>query len=439
MQPVLEQSLLAISAILVSARLLGAVAVRLRQPRVGGEMLAGLLVGAALLSPWRHVNSSPHHVAVLSSSVGAVVDSLGQIGVILYLCLVGLKFPPHEVRRNRGRVALLSVPVVLGALALAPLAVGWFAAARWQLAGGPLTATLILATALMVNGFPVVALVLQERGMLDGTLGATLLGTSALLAAFPFLIVAVLNHRFGSAGPVAAYALGLAASAALVVIAMLSWPRMAARLGSVSLSDSTALALAAVAVVTGAWLSSRLLDTGLPGGFAVGVALSRSVGTREVLEQALGRVVPVILVPVFFAAGGIRVDPRVIDFGVIEGAALFTMLLVAVAALAGWVSSRVSGITTRDARMIAGLLNCRGLVLIALSVDMVDHRLIGPRLVAVFCVGALVTTLMTGPLLAWADRAGIPSDMADDKLPVALTSAEGAGTKALARRGSSSP
>jgi Kef-type K+ transport system membrane component KefB len=422
MQSVLEQSLLALAAILVGARLLGAVAVRLRQPRVGGEMLAGLIVGAALLSPWRHVNSSPHHVAVLSSSVVAVVDGLGQFGAILYLCLVGLRFPPHEVGRHRGRVAVLSLPFVLGALALAPLAAVWFAAARWQLAGGPLTATLILAAALMVNGFPVVALVLQERGILDGTLGTTVLGTSALLATFPFLIVAVLNHRFASAGPAAAYVLGLTASVAVVVIAVLCWPRVAARLARISLSDGTDLALAVVAVITGAWLSSRLLGTGLPGGFAVGVALSRSVGTREVLEQALGRAVPALLVPVFFAAGGTRVDPRVIDFGVIEGAALFTTLLAAVAALAGWVSSRVSGITTRDARLIAGLLNCRGLMLVALPVDMVDHRLIGPRLVAVFCAGALVTTLMTGPLLAWADHAGTPSDTTDDQLPVSLTS-----------------
>ena len=86
--------------------------------------------------------------------------------------------------------------------------------------------------------------------------------------------------------------------------------------------------------------------------------------------------------PVFFAAGGMRIDPRLIDLGVLQAAAFFTILLVAVGVLSGLVSSRVRGITTSEARTIGALLNCRGLMLIA-------------------------TTLMTGPLLAWADHGGL--------------------------------
>jgi Kef-type K+ transport system membrane component KefB len=70
MQSELAQTLLALAAMLIGARLLGAVAVRLRRPRVGGEMLAGLLVGAALLSRWRHVAWPAHHVAGLGQSIG---------------------------------------------------------------------------------------------------------------------------------------------------------------------------------------------------------------------------------------------------------------------------------------------------------------------------------------------------------------------------------
>lgn len=404
MQAVLEQTLLALAAILVGARVLGAVAVKLRQPRVGGEMLAGLLIGAALLSPWRHVDSSPQHVAVLSASVGAVIDGLGQIGVILYLCLVGLEITPGNTRRHGFRVPLVAAPVVLGALAIAPLAAHGFAAARWQLAGGTLAPTLILAAALMVNGFPVVALILEERGMLRGDLGTTVVGVSVALTTLPFLIVAVLNQRLRSVGPIVVFVVGLAAIVAAVVIAICVWPRVAETVIRVSPSDGTAVVLAVIIVLVAAWLSLRLLGTALLGGFAAGVALSRSPAIRQVLRRALERIVPLVLVPVFFAAGGMRIEPRVIDAGVIQAAALFTICLVAVGFLGGLASSRVRGITSREARTIAALLNCRGLMLIALPLEMLDHRLIGPRLVAVFFFGAVLTTLVTGPLLAWAEH-----------------------------------
>jgi Kef-type K+ transport system membrane component KefB len=438
MQAVLEQTLLALAAILVSARLLGAFAVRLRQPRVGGEMLSGLLVGAALLAPWRHVNSSPQHVAVLSASVGAVIDSLGQIGVILYLCLVGLKITPGDTRRHGVRVPLVAAPVVLGALAIAPLAAHGFAATRWQLAGGTLAPTLILAAALMVNGFPVVALILEERGMLRGDLGTTVVGVSVALTTLPFLIIAVLNQRFRSVGPTAVFVVGLAAIVAVVVIAISFWPRVAERVARVSLSDGTAVVLAVIVVFIAAWLSLRVLGTALLGGFAAGVGLSRSPAIRQVLKRAIESIVPLVLVPVFFAAGGMRIDPRMIDVGVVQAAALFTILLVAVGFLSGLASSRVRGITSREARTIAALVNCRGLMLIALPLDMLDHRLIGPRLVAVFFFGAVVTTLMTGPLLAWAEHGDARSDNDDDKLPASLTSRDGMAATALAQRGLSS-
>jgi Kef-type K+ transport system membrane component KefB len=112
----------------------------------------------------------------------------------------------------------------------------------------------------------------------------------------------------------------------------------------------------------------------------------------------------VILVPVFIASAGARVDPRMLDASVLAGAAVFTVLLVAVATVSGWASSQISGVGAGDARAITALLNCRGLMLLVVAVELADHRLIGPRLVAVLFIAAVATTLMTGPLLARAGR-----------------------------------
>ncbi|HEV3056431.1 MAG TPA: cation:proton antiporter, partial [Solirubrobacteraceae bacterium] len=198
MDGLLEQMLLAVASILAVARLLGAVAVRLRQPRIGGEMLAGLLVGGALMSPWRDTGVT-HHAAVLSTTAVDFVDLLGQLGMVLYLLLVGLSLSPPDLKRNAARITAVGLPVILAAVVVAPLAAAWFAGARWQLAGGT-AAVLVMASALMVNGLPFVARILQERKLMHGGFGATVLGASALVTALPFVLLALAERRSPSDG-----------------------------------------------------------------------------------------------------------------------------------------------------------------------------------------------------------------------------------------------
>jgi Kef-type K+ transport system membrane component KefB len=397
----LAEALLALAAILAGARVVGALAVRLRQPRIGGEMIAGLLIGAALLSPWRDVGARHH--AVLGAPAVQFIDLLGQVGMILYLLLVGLTLSPSDLRRNTGRIAAVSLPVLIAAAALAPIGVDWFAGTRWQLAGGAAGAIAITA-ALMINGFPLVARILQERELLHGEFGATVLGSSAALTTLALILVAVAAHRFRSPGPpTAGYVLWLVAIVTVGIGVALAWPSLAAR-SRFALGEVTGTVLAVITALLAAWASVQLLGSGLLGAFLVGIALSQSSVTRSALERALGRSVPVILVPVFMAAAGARVDPRTLGLSVLAGAAVFTVLLVAVACLAGSVSSRFSVLGASDATAIAVLLNCRGLMLLVLGVEMSDHRLIGSRLVAVFFIGAVATTAMTGPMFAGAQR-----------------------------------
>jgi len=421
----LAQTLLALASILAVARLLGALAARLGQPRIGGEMLAGLLVGGALMSPWRHAGLA-HHAAVLSPAVVDFIDLLGQVGAVLYLLLVGLTLSPLDLRRNARGIAAAGLPVIVAAAVLAPLAAAWFAGAPWQLAGGT-AAVLVMAAALMVNGFPFVARILQERELIHGGFGATVLGASALVTALPFVLLAVAERRSPSHGTaLLAYALLLLIALAVGVAAATLWPTLASRFKSSPLAGATPLVLAVIAALIVAWLTLQLLGTGLLGAFLVGIALSRSTATRTALEQTLGRSVPVILVPVFLAATGARLDPRVLDLGVLEGAAVFTSLLVAVAALAGSASARISHIGANDARAITALINCRGMMLLALGAQMADHRLIGPRLVAVFFIGAVATTLMTGPLLARAGRLARRAASEDQVQPPSWSTRDGA-------------
>lgn len=405
MQSAVEQALLALGAILACARLLGGIAVRFRQPRIGAEMLAGLLVGSALLAPWRTSGSPPHHVAVLARPANDFVAILGQFGVLLFLCLVGLTVAPHDLRCNQRKILRLSLAVVLGAVALAPLGAEWFAGHKWQLAHGALRPSLVMAAALMISGFPVVARVLQERNELHGNATTVILGTSSVLTAVPFILLAVAEHQFRSVDLDALlYVASLVAAGTASVLAAFAWPRLAAHLHGPALSEGSVLAVAVIAVLIAGWLSSLVFRTPLLGGFAVGVALSQSPRARAVLQRTLGAFVPTILVPIFLAAAGARIDLRLLDVRVFEGAAVFTILLVAVAAVGTLAQSGAPGTGTHNRATTMALLNCRGLMLLAVGVEMASHRLAGARLVAVFFIGAVTTTLMTGPLLDWGER-----------------------------------
>jgi Kef-type K+ transport system membrane component KefB len=380
---------MALVAIVVGARALGAVAVRLGQPRIGGEMLAGMLVGGALLSPWT-AEGSRHPAAVLGPSAVQVISELGQIGMILYLLLVGLSLSPVDLRRNGKTIAATSVPLALAAVAVAPLAVDCFSGAGWRLAPG-VTGVAVMAAALTISGFPFIAHILGERELLHGDFAATALGASAVLATVALLLLAVAEH------PLLGLLTTAAAGIAAVAVSSSRAPRVSLPVGA-----EAGLVLAVVAALAAAWVSLKLLGTPLLGAFLVGIVLSQSTARRGAIERALGWSVPVILVPVFLAGAGARVDPRVLDLGVLAGAAVFTALLGTVAILGASVSSRLAVLGPSEVSSIAALLNCRGMMLLALGVELLDHRLIGSRLLAVFYLCALATTIMTGPLFALA-------------------------------------
>jgi Kef-type K+ transport system membrane component KefB len=365
-------------------------------------MVAGLLIGGVLLSPG-HTDRSGHHAAVLGAAAVQFISELGQVGMILYVLLVGLTLSPLDLRRNAKTIAAASLPLALAAVALAPLGLYCFSGAGWHLARGS-AGVVAMAAVLTISGFPFIARILQERDLLHGDFAVTALGSSAVLTTLALLLLAVAEDRIRSIGRLAdTYPLGLVGTVGIGIAAAVVWGSLAMR-RPLALGTRTGLRLSVIAALVAAWLSSKLLGTPLLGAFLVGIALSQSKAIRRALERALGWSVPVILVPVFLADAGARVAPGTLDFGVLTGAAVLTVLLLAVGVLGAAVSSRFPVLGNGNATALAALLNCRGVMLVALGVEMRDHRLIGSKLVGVFFICAIATTIMTGPLFARAQR-----------------------------------
>lgn len=391
---------LALVSILLVSRGLRGVLERGRQPAVMAEVLAGIVLGASVLG---QLPGDPS-AALFTPDVREVLEVLGAVGIAAYLFVVAAELDPAALRRD-GRA--------LGAVAVASFLVPFAAGSGLALAlhptveGEPPIAAFVLfvATATVVTALPVLARIVDDRGLRDAPSGRVALGAAASqeLAVWPLLAIAVALGASGTAdgtrGPGAVLALGAGAVALTLLLARVVVPRVpepvrgVAALAGLGLS-ATATELSGLHLVLGAFLFA----TALP-------RRERAAGLALLRRRPVALAVAVAL-PVFFALGALRVDVSALGLEGL-GLALAVVTVAAAAKLAsGAVAARRAGLERREAATVGVLVNARGLVeLVVLSVGL-DAGLVDARLYAVFVVMALVTTFATGPLVDRVRRAG---------------------------------
>lgn len=369
---------------------------RLRQPAVMAEVCAGLLLGASVLGAF---GGNPTGV-LFPVDARQVLSILGQVALVAYLFGVGSRFDastfPGE-RRAIGLVAVsaFAVPFAAGAA----LALGL----HDQVAGNPprLAFVLFLGTALAVTALPVLARIVDVRGLANRPAGRVALGAAAAqeLFVWPLLAVAVALAADGRS-PAAVAGLGVASVALVVVLARVVPAKGVVVLAGLAAS-AVATELAGLHLVIGAILFSVALPAG-----------RRDLGLA-LLAARPARVAGAVLLPVFFALPGLGVD-----LGTLGGDGLALIALVLVVAVTAKLSSataaaRAGGLGRDEARSVGILMNARGLVeLVVLTVGR-EAGLVDDRLFAVMVLMALATTFATGPLLNRVERrASRPMDAA---------------------------
>jgi Kef-type K+ transport system membrane component KefB len=401
---------LQMAIVLAACRLVGVVGRRLGQPQVVGEMVAGVLLGPSLfgwLLPELHARLfPPQSLQILY--VGA------QLGVGLYMFLVGVEFKT-EVLRSRLRSALgvsvsgMLVPCVLGSgLAVIFVRMPGLFAERTTTA----EAMLFLSAAMSITAFPVLARIIQERGLTGTRLGTLALAAGCIDDAAAWCVLAVVLASFGaSAVPAAATILGGAGYALLMLTlgrrALRGLATQAQRAGGVT---PTLLAIVLILFTLAGWLTDTIGLHTVFGGFLLGVAMPRGVLSRELTRQ-LEPFAVVFLLPMFFTYSGLNTRLDLVTEP--------TLLAVAIAVLAAaclgkgvacWAAARWQGESQRTALAIGALMNTRGMMeLIAVNIGL-QHGIIRPSLFSVLVLMAVITTVMTSPLFAWIygrDAAGV--------------------------------
>ncbi|MFY9556498.1 MAG: cation:proton antiporter [Blastocatellia bacterium] len=398
--PNLELLIAQILTILLVARLIGWLFRKIHQPRVIGEMVAGILLGPSLfgwLAPGLSATLFP------PSSLG-YLSSLSHAGLLLFMFLVGLELDLRQLR-ELGRAAIITsqvsiiVPFVLGsafALYLYPR----LSDPRVSVAGF----VLFMGAAMSVTAFPVLARILTENNMLRTRVGSVAITCAAVDDVTAWCILAGIIVVVRSSSSALPLWLMLSGLVVFVLIMLFVVTRALAKL-AVHYEKRKTLTSDSIAVILLLVLGSSLITESLGvhalfGAFLAGVVMPRHHDLSQELSRKFEAVVVVLLLPLYFALTGLRSS-----IFLISGASMWlyaaVIILLAVAGKLGgsMVSARMNGMSWRESAAVGALMNTRGLVeLVILNIGL-DLGILSPALFSIMVMMALVTTLMTTPLL----------------------------------------
>lgn len=389
---------LQVATILATCRIVGTVARRwLGQPRVVGEMIAGVVLGPSLLGAL-----VPEIQAFLFPPESKpVLFVIAQFGVGLYMFLVGLGFDRSEFRANARGAASVSIAGMAAPFAAA------FVLGPWLL-GQPglfspkvtgLEASLFLGAAIAITAFPMLARIIHEHGLSGTAMGTLSLSAGAIGDAGAWVVIAVVLASFGEGPGVAVLAIGggLTFAATMIFLA----PHLLKRLGAAAEArgvDEGLLALVLILYLLSAWSMDAAGIHAVFGGFLLGAAMPRGAlaqGIRDKLEP----VTVVLLLPFFFTYSGLHTELTLLADPALLAVAL-AVLAVSVLAKGGasYAAARLSGQDHASAMGIGSLMNARGLMeLIVINIGL-QRGIIGPALFSMLVLMAIVTTLMASPL-----------------------------------------
>ena len=392
--------LFSVAVLVACARLAGVAARWLGQPQVVGEMAMGIALGPSLLG-WLAPAVSQ---TVFPPGNHAHLNTLSQLGLLLFMFLVGLEFDLKRLR-HLGHTAVLAshasitLPMLLGVLLALYLYPRLSSAdVRFH------EFALFMGTAMSVTAFPVLARILRERRLQDTRIGTVAIACAAVddvtawcLLAGIVALVRVSDHALPIPWMLAGLGAFVGAVALLRRFGLGVFLASYNRRGVLS-EDTVALLLTVVMVasVFTEWLGLHLLF----GAFFIGVMLPKTEAFVAAVTARFELVATTLLLPIFFALTGLRTE-----IGLVSGGSMwfYCGLILALAiigklfgsALAAW----MSGLPTRDAVGLGVLMNTRGLMeLVVLNLGL-DLGIISPALFSMLVVMALVTTFMTTPLL----------------------------------------
>jgi Kef-type K+ transport system membrane component KefB len=403
--------LLQVILIVAAARAMGSLFQRFGQPPVIGEMVAGILLGPSLLGMIAPAVES----FVFPAASMAPLKMLSQVGVILFMFVVGIELDLEHLRAKAHAAVLVShasiiLPFFLGSA---------FALLIFRSLGAPgipfSAFALFLGVSMSITAFPVLARIIEERKLSGSLLGSTAIACAAVddVTAWCLLaFVVAIAKADGLAGSVVTIALTVAFIGAMLLVVR---PRVARAIEKRPHIRTSGPFMAAIFcfIFASAMFTEAIGIHALFGAFLAGVCMPQDHGLRQFLRERLETFSSTFLLPLFFAFTGLRTQIGLLN----DWKGWLLCAAVVAVAITGklggsMAAARWTGMSWGDSFSLGALMNTRGLVeLIVLNLGY-DLGILPPRIFTMMVLMALVTTFMTGPLLAvveWARRREVES------------------------------
>lgn len=392
---------LQMAIIIAVCRLVGWLAKRyLGQPQVVGEMIAGVILGPSLFG----LLAPDLQAALFPKEAKSILFVGAQLGVGLYMFLVGLGFRRDHFRANAKSAAAVSLAGMaapfLVAVAIAPwlVADGLFGQGiqTWQ-------AMLFMGAAISITAFPMLARIIHERGLSGTRLGSLSLAAGAIDDAGAWCVLAIVLASFG-AGPMVAVT-AIAGGGAFALFMLTLGPKMLAPLGRIVEREGrlspTVLGIVLILFMLSAWAMDAVGIHAVFGGFILGVAMPRGLLSDEVKRQ-LEPFAVLVLLPMFFTFSGLNTQLTMVNsLGLLAVTAVILLGSILAKGGACWAAARLTGQDNATAMGIGALMNARGLMeLIIINIGL-QKGVIGPALFSILVLMAIITTLMASPLFEW--------------------------------------
>lgn len=397
MPDLISHLLLALAAVMITGRLMGWLFRRLHQPPVVGEVIGGILLGPSLLGlVWPAA-----YQFLLPPELVPVLGAVAELGVILYMFLVGLELNPDVLRGQ-----LRSTVAIAQAGMLAPFALGAaLAVYLYPLlspADVPFTSfALFFGVAMAVTAFPVLARILADLGISQTPLGVRALACAAIADVSAWCILALVVGVV-QASPERAIVVAILTAVFVATVLLIARPivhRLVRRSDARGPSHGP-VAVALVALLVSAWITDAIGVHAVIGAFLAGTTIPHDSKLAVALRQSFEHLVLILLLPAFFAFTGMKTQ-----IGLVSGATGWMLcgLIVLVATIGKFggtfLAARATGTPARQAAGLGVLMNTRGLMeLIVLNIGL-ELGVISPTLYTMLVVMAIVTTLATTPVL----------------------------------------
>lgn len=391
--------LLQIITIILVARVFGWFFRKIGQPTVIGEMIAGIVLGPSLVGLY-----FPEFFSALfpTASLGNL-KFLSQIGLILFMFVIGMELDLKALKNKANDAVVIShasiiFPFTLG-IGLAYFIYDQFAPANIEF----MSFALFIGISMSITAFPVLARIVQERGIHRTKLGTIVITCAAADDITAWCILATVIAIVNAGSFVSSlYVIGLAIAYVFVMLKVVR--PFLERVGELKNSRQSlskpVVAIFLLTLIISAYTSEVIGIHALFGAFMAGAIMPDNTKFRSIIIEKVEDVSVILLLPLFFVFTGLRTQ-----IGLLNEPYLWeiTALIIVVAVLGKFLGSAIAarfvGQNWRDSLMIGALMNTRGLMeLIVLNIGL-DLKVLSPQIFTMLVIMALVTTFMTGPAL----------------------------------------